>query len=163
MLKNETVSNNKVIFYLGLIILGGIIFRFSFAHFDLQLHGDNMQYFLNALDRSLGVEENLFPMHNPGWSSFLSFFFWVFKTENFLELMIIQKIISITISSLTVIPIYFLAKNFFPKKFSIIAGLIFIFEPRIIQNSTFGLTEPLYIIMITIAMVLILSSKKILK
>jgi len=72
----------------------------------------------------------------------------------------LQKIISIVISSLTAIPIYFLGKKFFSKELALLGSILFIFEPRIVQNSTFGVSDPLYIIGITIAIVLLLYSRK---
>ena len=157
---NEKLSNTKIFIFLALIIFTGIIFRLIFSHFELPLNSDNLQYFLFAIDHSLGETVNSFKVNNIGWPYFLSFFFTIFDSNNYMDFMVLQKIISITISSLTAIPIYFLGKKFFRKEFALLGSCLFIFDPRIIQNSTFGISDPLYIIGIVIAIVLLLNSKK---
>jgi len=152
-------SQKIVVLILGGIICGGIIFRLLFSHFELPLNSDNLQYFLNAVDYSLG-ESTIQKVHNPGWPIFLSFFFTIFDSNNYMEFMALQKTISIVISSLTTIPIYFIGKKFFSKELALLGCILFVFEPRIVQNSTFGISDPLYIIGITIAIVLILYSRK---
>ena len=157
---NKKLSNRKISIFLALIIITGVIFRLIFSHFELPLHSDNLQYFLFAIDHSLGETVNSFKVHNMGWPYFLSFFFTIFDSNNYMDFMAFQKIISIIISSLTAIPIYFLGKKFFPKEFALLGSCLFIFEPRIVQNSILGISDPLYIIAITIAIVLLLNSKK---
>ena len=68
-----------------------------------------------------------------------------------------QRIISILISVVTVIPIYFLGRKFFNEKYSLVIAALFAFEPRLIENSLLGITEPLYLLLGTIALVLFLS------
>jgi hypothetical protein len=46
------------------------------------------------------------------------------------------------------------------KSVAIIGSSIFVLEPRIVQNSLFGITEPIYIIMLTISLVLFFSSRE---
>jgi len=157
---NEKLSNRKIFIFLALIISTGVIFRLVFSHFELPLYSDNLQYFLFAIDHSLGETVNSFKTNNIGWPYFVSFFFAIFSSNNYMDFMGLQKIISIVISSLTAIPIYFLGKKFFRKEFALLGSCLFIFEPRIVQNSTFGISDPLYIIGIVIAIVLVLNSKK---
>ena len=152
-------SQKMIVVLLGGIIVTGIGFRLLFTHFELPLNSDNLQYFLYAIDQTLG-EASIIIMHNPGWSLFLSFFFSMFNSNNYMDFMALQKIISIVISSLTAIPIYFLGKKFFSKEWALLGSVLFVFEPRIVQNSTFGISDPLYIIGLTIAIVLLINSRK---
>ena len=154
------LSREKIIIFLGLIIFSGIIFRLIFSHFELPLNSDNLQYFLYATDHSLGETVNSFKVRNTGWPLFVSFFFSIFNSNNYMDFMALQKIISIIISALTAIPIYFLGKKFFTKELALLGSFLFVFEPRIVQNSTFGISDPLYIIGITIAIVLLLNPRK---
>jgi 4-amino-4-deoxy-L-arabinose transferase-like glycosyltransferase len=71
----------------------------------------------------------------------------------------LQRFLSISISTLTIIPMYFLARRFFDKRYSLIGASLFVFEPRLIQNSLLGITEPLYIILTTTALFLFLSDR----
>lgn len=58
----------------------------------------------------------------------------------------LQRIVSVILSGITVIPVYFICKNFFNNYYSLIGATIFAIEPRIIINSTLGISEPLYIL-----------------
>ncbi|MBC8501526.1 MAG: glycosyltransferase family 39 protein, partial [Nitrosopumilus sp.] len=154
------LTPKKTMFLLGVIIASGIYFRLMFSHFELPLNSDNLQYFLYAVDHSLGESVNSFKLHNTGWGLFLSFFFSVFNSNNYMDFMALQKVISIIIESLTAIPIYFLGKKFFSDKLALLGSILFVFEPRIVQNSTFGISDPLYIIGLTIAIVFLVNSRK---
>jgi len=72
----------------------------------------------------------------------------------------LQRLISVSISVLTIIPVYLLCRRFFDKPYAIVGAAIFAFEPRIIQNSLLGITDPLYILLVTIALVLFLVHEK---
>ena len=104
------ITQKTIGILLCIIIIAGISFRLIFSHIELPLNFDNLQYFLHAIDYSLR-EPTILKIHNPGWPLFLSLFFTIFDSNNYLDFMALQKIISIIISSLTVIPIYFLGKN----------------------------------------------------
>ena len=71
----------------------------------------------------------------------------------------LQRIIAVSISILTIIPVYFLCRKFFNRFYSVLGAALFAFEPHIIQNSSLGLTEPLFIILVTISITLFLGSK----
>jgi len=84
---------------------------------------------------------------NNGWPMFLSFWFSLVHLDNTLQYMQLQTTISIILSSLTSIPIYFLCKKFFDAKIALVGVALFAFDPRIILNSVLGLTEPLFILL----------------
>ena len=154
-IKKPIIRNPIVI--LSAIITIGIAIRIIFIPFEIPLNSDNFAYFMYAIDHSLGQNSTM-QVSNNGWPLFVSFFFSLYNSDNFLDYMALQRILSVVISSLTAIPIYFLCRKFFDEKFALLGSLIFVFEPRIIQNSTFGITDPLYILLIVIGMVFILSS-----
>lgn len=160
ILKNfQNVRN--IIFPLGLIAVIGFLIRINFVSFDIPITLDGLIYFWYAIDLS---QSGVFPSNYPeavnnGWPTFLSIFFSFYESENFLDFMAIQRLISIIISVSTVIPIYFLCKKFVPNSFAIFGAGLFIFEPRIIQNSTLGITEPLTIFLFTFSLVLFLKNQ----
>ena len=154
-IKKPIIGNPIVV--LSAIITIGIAIRILFVPFDIPLIWDNFTYFIYAIDHSLGQNTTM-QISNNGWPVFVSFFFSLYNSDNFLDYMALQRILTVVISSLTAIPIYFLCRKFFDEKFALLGSLIFVFEPRIIQNSTFGITDSLYILLIVIGMVLILSS-----
>ena len=149
--------------YVIIILLIGIGLAIRFHYFipEIPLTTDALSYFFYAVD--ISVTEKL-PMNysppNNGWPIFVSFFFRIFTFENTLEFMQLQKILTITISTITVIPLYFLCRKFFNEKISIVASSIFILDPRIIFNSLAGITEPLYILLCTTSLTFFLSERK---
>ena len=149
--------NKSPIVILSTIITIGIAIRIIFVPFEIPLNSDNFAYFMYAIDHSLGQNSTM-QVSNNGWPLFVSFFFSLYNSDNFLDYMAMQRILSVIISSLTAVPIYFLCRKFFDERLALLGSLIFVFEPRIIQNSTFGITDPLYILLIVIGMVFILSS-----
>ena len=84
---------------------------------------------------------------NNGWPIFLSFWFSIINLETSLDYMQMQKTISVVLSTLTIIPIYFLCRKFFDEKISLVGAALFAFEPRIILNSLLGITEPWFILL----------------
>ncbi len=149
----------NVIISLILIGTGGLILRILFLHADLPLISDNFLYFRYSIDLLVGYDSPTDVVSNNGWSLFLYPFFAILNSNNFMDYMILQKYLSVILSVLTIIPIYFLCRQFFNKQYSIFGSAIFVFEPRIIQNSLFGVTEPLYLIALTTSMFLFLSKK----
>ena len=97
---------------------------------------------------------------NNGWPIFVSFWFSLINLENTLEYMQMQKIISVILSSLIIIPVYFLCRKFFDEKISLVGTAFFAFDPRIILNSTLGITEPLFILLGITSLVIFLKYER---
>ncbi len=148
------------IFFLFTIGLIGLIIRFYYFPFNLPIIADGVDYFSYAVVTSqqgrLPVDWGL---SNNGWPVFLSYFFSIFSSQNFLEFIHLQRFLTIIISVLTIIPVYFLCSRFVNKQFAIIGAALFAFDPRIIINSLLGITEPSYILLGTISLFLLLSKR----
>ncbi len=159
-LKKNEFNFSKVIFSLIVIGIIGLLLRlYNFPH-DIPLILDAFNsYFLYATDVSMLGNLPNWSIANIGWPLFLSFFFSIFNFDNFLDYMNLQRIITISISILTIVPLYFLCRKFFNRFYSIIGVALFTFEPHMIQNSSLGLTEPLFILLVTISITLFLGSK----
>jgi len=159
-LKNLNIRK-KTILYLSLICIAGLIIRFYYVPYGLPITLDGFGgYFLYALDISILKD---FPNYSPsqsGWGEFLSLFFMNFHSDNLIDYMNLQRTISVILSGVTVIPIYFICKKFFGSNFSLLGAIIFAFDPRIIINSTLGISEPLYILAITLGILFFLNSNK---
>ena len=157
----NNLSKFKIIIYFSLIISAGLILRYVFFPFDIPLTLDSLGYFWYGIDLSVnGKFPTEHDLPNNLWPSLLSIFFNISNSENFLDYMIIQRNLSIIFSVFTSIPIYFLAKKFIKKEFALIAPLFFIFEPRIIENSLAGITEPFFIFMVVSSLALFFSKQK---
>lgn len=156
----KIVSKNPLLslFFVG---IGSVIIRLLFFQNELLFSSDNLSYFKYAIDVSLtGELPSTFSLPNNGWPLFLSIFFKLLDSENFYHFMNLQSILSIILSTITIIPLYFLAKKFVEIPFAIFATILFVFEPRIIQNSLIGVTEPLFILLIVTSLSLIFQKNK---
>ena len=143
------------------IIVSSLLLRLYFFPFGIPLTIDAVDYFWYASDiNMLGRLPNGYTFGNNGWPVFLAPFFAILKLNSVIPYMELQRIISILISVLTVIPVYFLCKRFVNYKFAIIGAVIFAFEPRLIQDSLSGLNNSLYIALEALALVLFFSSNK---
>ena len=72
----------------------------------------------------------------------------------------IQRLLSVVISVLITIPVYFLCKKFVARKFAIIGASLVVFDPRLMINSFLGVTDPLYLLLIATSLTLFLYSNK---
>jgi hypothetical protein len=151
----------KQIIILGLIGVSAFIIRIYFGNFELPVISDAYGYFLFASDISINSQlPNNYSISNTGWPIFLGGLFSIFQFNTVLEYMQLQKISTVVLSTLTIIPVYFLCQKFFNNKLSLVGTIIFAFEPRIILNSSLGITEPLYILLGTTGIALFLSNNK---
>ena len=92
-----------------------------------------------------------------GWSLFLSPFFELVNSENFLDYSNTARTISIVISLFSIFIMYKLSRKFFPEKYSLVAACLFAFEPHLNYNSGQALSEPLYILIFMISFYFILN------
>ncbi len=153
-------SKKNIIATLVIVASIGLIFRLYFFHTTIPLILDALQYFWYANDLSILGHFPRSGLGNNGWPSFLAIFFSIFHFNDFLSYMNLQRIVTITISVLTIIPLYYLCKRFLTKTLSIVGAALFVLEPRVIQNSLLGITEPLYIFLLASSSCLILSKNK---
>ncbi|MFW9929018.1 MAG: hypothetical protein ACFFD1_06480 [Candidatus Thorarchaeota archaeon] len=163
-----TIINNKSSFFenhtlLSLFIIGivGLSLRLYFFDFDIPVNSDALGFFFYAADTSFlgSLPPNYSPANN-GWPAFLSILFSLFKFEDTISYMNLQRLASVIISIITIIPIFYLCNRFFEKKYCIIGVCIFAFEPRLIQNSLIGISDPLYIFLLTTSLAFFLSTSK---
>lgn len=145
-----------VVICIGVI---GLIIRIYYTPQEIPLTLDAFRYFLFANDTAiignLPINYN-FP--NIGWSLFLSILFQIFRFEYYLDSMMIQRICSEIFSVLTIIPLYFLSKKFFDKRLALVGISFFVFSPYIIENSILGITDSLFIFLISSFLALFFSN-----
>lgn len=151
----------NTIFSLCTICGIALLIRFYYFPVDIPITLDALQYFWYAIDtRILGHLPTDYAIGNNGWPIFLSVFFYFFHSNDFMDYMILQRLVSVALSVLTIIPVYLLCKRFFDSPYTLFGTATFAFEPHIIQNSLLGITESLYILLGTISLCLFLSSDK---
>jgi hypothetical protein len=155
------IGGKKTIVYLVFLIIGGFITRYIFTPYEIPLVLDSLQYFWYGIELSILNEfPSNYDLTNNIWPTFLSPFFSILDSQNYLDYMNLQRNISIIFSVMTAIPIYFLAKKFLPNTIALIAPIMLIFEPRIILNSTSGITEPIFLFFIISSFALFFNKNK---
>lgn len=145
---------------IAIICAISLLIRLYYLPYDIPLTLDALYYFWYANDISILGNFPDYTIFNDGWPIFLSPFFSIVNFNNFMDYMLLQRIIAVSISVLTIIPVYILCRRFFDKSYSLVGASIFAFEPHIIQNSLLGITEPLYLILITISLVFFFSKNE---
>ena len=156
----EFFANNAVISLLILCSVG-LFLRLYYFPYGVPLILDALTaHFFYATDVSIlgHLPSNYPPTISSGWPVFLAFFFTIFRFDNAVDYMTLQRLISISLSTLTTIPVYFLCRRFFDRPYAIIGAALFALEPHVIQNSLLGLTEPLYIFLVASSLALFFSS-----
>tara|TARA_B110001454_G_C12714476_1_gene432063 strand:- start:529 stop:2049 length:1521 start_codon:yes stop_codon:yes gene_type:complete len=163
MILQNINQQKKIINFIPIIgiLFVGLLIRIYYLPYELPLLVDSLSYFTYATEIVfLGDLPTVGVPANNGWPMFLSFWFSIINLDNTIQYMQLQKIISLSLSSLTVIPIFFLCKKFFNDKLALVGAALFIFDPRIILNSLLGITEPIFIFLTTISLVLFLTYKR---
>ena len=157
--KKRTFSEYSIIL-LAIIGISGLI-RYYYFPIEIPLTADALYYFWYSSDiYQIGALPNNWIPANIGWPSLVSIFFTMFDSKNIFELMQIQKILSVLISISITIPTYYLCKKFVDKKFAIIGATFVAFDPRLMINSFLGITDAVFILLITTSLVLFLNSNK---
>ena len=152
---------NKPILVIFTICVISLVLRLYYFPYDVPLGLDGLTYFWYASDISnLGGFPVEYNIGNNGWPIFLSVIFSLFHFDNFLDYMMVQRFTSVFISILTIIPVYFICRRFFDKSYSVIGAALFAFEPRIIQNSLLGLTDPAYVLLSAISFALFFNQQR---
>ena len=159
-IKSNSFNQKQTILIICLIGLGGLLIRLIYFPYNIPITADGLDYFSYAIALSRG---DVFPdgylINKFGWPVFLAPFFAISNSTEMIEFMNIQRILSIIISVLTIIPLYYLIKNFFKKEIAIVAASLFIFSPKIIENSILGITDPLFIFCISLSIMFIFVKK----
>lgn len=158
--KIKWILNNPII-CLPLIGITALLFRLYFLP-NLPFTQDAIAYFQFAND--LIILQNFpssFSYLESGWPTLLSIFISIFQFNNFSDYVYLQRLITILISVITIIPLYLLSKRIFDSKsLACISTILFVFEPHIVNNSLQGISEPLFILISTTAIYLFLSQNQ---
>jgi len=141
---------NKHKLILILIIVSSFCLKLLLSDLHNPVYDDALKYYYYSVELFFHnkLPEESYPLHNLGWPVFLALIFKIIPRDNFDALLFqnIQRISSIIISCLIIPLIYLLCRKFFEIKYSLIGACIFAFEPRLIQNSVFGITDPLFML-----------------
>ena len=137
---------SKPIFALSIVMLLGLSLRMYFTPWHLPTESfDAFIFMIEGTDYSRGDFSNL--SHRFLWPMFLSMFFLIFRFDSYFEYMTLVRVISIVISTLSIPVLYLISKQFVGVKYAILATVFFAAEANLVENSIFGITEPLFILL----------------
>jgi len=154
--KYVEISKKRIALSLLIVVAISIIFKMYLIDFSTFPSEDAIGHILHGIGHTNGNFEPI-PAKTLGWSIFLSPFFSLMDSENFLEYSNLAKILSVIISISSIFAIYKLGRRFFPQKYALVVASLFAFEPHLNYNSVQGLTEPLYILIFIVSFYFILS------
>jgi hypothetical protein len=151
----------RPIIILTAILLVSVFLRVYYYPYNIPIVLDGQAFFWYANDMAiLGKFPPGYGFPNNTWPAFLSLFFSLYDSTNFMDYMTIQRVVSVSFSVVTIIPIYLLCRKFVGTPYALIGAAVFAFEPRIIQNSLLGLAEPFYVFLITITALLFFNENR---
>ena len=152
---NRMTKKNIILF---LIIIGTISLGLKLYTVDFTVlpNEDAFEYVLIAFAHNNG-DFTEHPRKTFGWTIFVSPFFQLIDSNNFLDYVNITRGLGLAISIVTIVPMYILSRKFFDDKYSLCATGLFAFEPHLNYLAWQGLTEQLYILAIILSMYFILN------
>ena len=152
---NRMTKKNIILF---LIIIGTISLGLKLYTVDFTVlpNEDAFEYVLIAFAHNNG-DFTEHPRKTFGRTIFVSPFFQLIDSNNFLDYVNITRGLGLAISIVTIIPMYILSRKFFDDKYSLCATGLFAFEPHLNYLAWQGLTEQLYILAIILSMYFILN------
>ena len=152
------MKKKNIIIYLICLALISLCFKLFLVDFSIPVNSDNLTYVLNGIAHSNGDFDHP-SARSIGWSLFLSPFFSLMNSNDFLDYSNIAKIISIGISTATIFLIYKVGRKFFDERYSLVAVCLFAFLPQLNYNSVMALSEPLFIFSAIASFYFLLNSK----
>ena len=135
----------RIPFFLSLIIILGLSIRFYNFPSDIPIVTDGFFSFVYAVKTTF--DGNLpagYAATNTGWANVLSLIFWLVDKSDPMHIMNIQRITSIVISALTIIPAYTIFRKFTNSKLSLLGCILIAVEPRLLLISLEGINYTLY-------------------
>ena len=158
---NYINSKKYIILYLGLILTLGLSLRFYYLPYDVPIATDGFYSFVYAAKTVF--EGNLpvgYGTTNTGWANFLALFFSLSDTSDPFYLMQIQRSLSVILSSLTIIPAFFIFRKFVNIRWALFGCLLLIIEPRLLMSSLEGINYQLFFLLFVLAIALFLTKTK---
>ena len=154
---NYINSKKNIILYLVLIITLGLGLRLYYFPYDVPIVTDGFYSFVYAMktvfDSSLPIG---YTTTNTGWSNFLSLFFVFSDTSDPFHLMDIQRTLSIILSTITIIPAFFIFRRFVDTRWALFGSFLLVVEPRLLLMSLEGINYLLFFFLFVLTIALFL-------
>ena len=152
---NLEYSKKKIFSYLIIISLISFGLKLYTADFSSLPSEDTFGYVVRSISDNNGDFTEP-PRKTLGWSLTISPFLRSINSENFLDYLNIARGLSLSISVISIVPLYLLARRFFDEKYSLVAAFLFAIEPHLNYNAGGGYSEPLFILIMILTSYFIL-------
>jgi len=137
------LNKKLIICFLIVISLISLGFKLYLVDFSIPVNSDNLGYTLNAIAHTNG-DFSQSSHRGMGWSLFVSPFFSLINSDNFIDYSNTIRALSIGVATFSIPMMYLVGRKFFDARYSLVLSSLFAFEPHLNYNSGFGLTEPLF-------------------
>ena len=154
------LSRSKIIFFLVIIIGISLGLKLYSTDFSLPVNSDNLLFALHAIAHTNG-DFSQTTYVGIGWSLFVSPFFSLIDSDNFIDYSNTIRVISLALATCAIPVMYLVCRKFFDYKYSLVGASLFAFEPHLNYNAGAAFTEPLFIITILSSFYFILSKNTI--
>ena len=155
--KSYYSEKKQSILFLGLILSLGLGIRVYYFPIDIPIVTDGFFSFVYATKTIFeGGLPIGYAVTNTGWSNFLSLFFVFADTTDPLRLMDIQRTLSIVLSTLTVIPAFFIFRKFVDTRWVLFGSFLLVIEPRLLLMSLEGINYSLFFFLFVLTIALFL-------
>ena len=148
---------NKKHIVLWLVLISLVSLGLKLYTFDPSVlpSEDTYGYVLRGIAHNNG-DFSEHPRKTLGWSIMISPFLHFVESDNFLDYINVARYLGLTISMISIYPMYLLGRRFFDEKFSLCAAGFFAFEPHLNHHASSGYSEPVFILIIILSMYFIL-------
>ena len=150
------LSRSKIILCLVLIISISLCLKLYSTDFSLPVNSDNLLFTLHAIAHTNG-DFSQTSYVGIGWSLFVSPFFSLINSDNFIDYSNTIRVISMSLATCSIPVMYIVSRKFFDHKYALLGASLLAFEPHLNYNAGLGFTEPLFIITILSSFYFVLS------
>jgi 4-amino-4-deoxy-L-arabinose transferase-like glycosyltransferase len=154
----KEISKKSIVLFLIIIATISLGLKLYTIDFAIPPHSDDFGYVLTAVQYNEG-DFFLSQKKHPGWPLVLTPFISIIDSNSLLDYTNLARGLSLTISTVSIFPMYLLVRKYFNEKYSLVASSLFAFEPHLNYNAGFALSEPLLIIIMILTMLFILNNK----
>jgi hypothetical protein len=151
-------SKKKVAVYLIIISICSLGLKLILVDFTEVAEQDVYGYILHTISITNG-EFSEPPRKTLGWPLFAAPFFLLIDSNDFIDYINMMRILTISISTISIPVMYVLARKFFSEKYALVATCLFAFEPHLNNIAGQGLSEPIYILTFMLSFYFILDKK----
>ena len=137
------MKKKLIVCFLIIISLISLGLKLYLVDFSIPVNSDNLDYALYAIAHTNG-DFSQSSHRGMGWSLFVSPFFSLIDSDNFIDYSNTIRVLSIGVATFSIPMMYLVGRKFFDARYSLLLACLFAFEPHLNYNSGFGLSEPLF-------------------